>query len=71
MSNPKGEFLAAMMTALAFAAPENPRRTFLLQHGWVPLGAECTTGIEGWGKVIDGKAVTVDEPEALKMEGYQ
>ncbi len=63
--------LAAMVAALAMAAPPNPRRKFLMDRGWVPLGAEAFTGKEGWGKLIDGRAVTIDEDEALEIEGYK
>lgn len=63
--------LIAILTELALVAPPNPRRTFLLDRGWVPLGAEAFTGIEGWGKVIDGRAVMIPEAEALEREGYQ
>jgi len=66
--NERLSVLAAMMSALEFAATSDPNRQFLLDNGWVPLGRNCETGIEGWGKVIDGTAVTVDQPEALRMQ---
>lgn len=46
----------------------DPDRAFLQARGWLPLGINATTGLEGWGKRIGGRAVTVDQPEALRIE---
>jgi hypothetical protein len=59
VSNPRIAALAAIMAELCLAAPTNPRRKFLMDRGWLPLGAEAFTGVEGWGKVIDEHAVTI------------
>lgn len=61
--------LLAMMVELAFIEkPESSDRAFLKARGWIPLGKEAFTGLEGYGKMIDGKAVTVNEAEALSIE---
>lgn len=44
---------------------------FLKHRGWIPLGKNSSTGLEGWGKIIDGHAVTVGQPEALAIERQQ
>ncbi len=59
-----------MLTTMAMLAPERRERTFLMARGWLPLGREAGTGLEGWGKLIDGRAVTINEPEALALEGW-
>jgi len=61
------QVLAALLTELSVLQPVDPTRKILLDRGWVPLGADCTTGREGWGKVIDGRAVTLDQSEALAL----
>ena len=53
------------------ASQRSPEHEFLVARGWVPLGAHCHTGIPGWGKVIDGEAVTIPENEALEREGHK
>jgi hypothetical protein len=64
--------MASLLMAISALSdpPAQPERTFLQSRGWIPFGANCTTGLEGWGKLIDGKAVIVDQPEALAMERY-
>lgn len=64
------EILAYLLAELAAVAPPRAESTFLMERGWLPLGKNVSTGIRGWGKVINRRAVTVDEPEALTMEGY-
>lgn len=61
----------AMLSELALVSPPHPERRFLFDRGWVSFGANCSTGLEGWGKLIDGRAVIVDQPEALKLEGWE
>ena len=63
--------LAAFVLAeMAMARRPRKERTFLMDRGWLPFGMG-TNGHEGWGKMIDGKAVVIDEPEALAMEGWK
>jgi len=66
----KSHLLAMLMAELAMVAPSRPERTFLMGRGWLPLGMGCN-GHEGWGRMIDGKAVCIDEPEALQREGWK
>lgn len=68
MSSPNIKVLVGMLTQLAMMSEPHPEREFLFDRGWVPLGRNSTTGLEGWGKVIDGRAVMVDQPEALEIE---
>lgn len=69
MSNPHIGLMLEMMTALAGCTlSPDPECAILRRAGWVPLGKNAITGLEGWGKMIDGKAVTVDQPEALAIE---
>ena len=65
------DFLAVMLAELCTVAPTNPQREFLLKRGWVPLGAECNTGIEGWGRMVDGESIILPEPKALARECYE
>ncbi len=69
--NPRIAFLAGMLAAMAQVSPPDLGRQFLLDRGWMPLGAEAGTGVEGWGKVIGGQAVTVPIHEALALEGWR
>jgi hypothetical protein len=69
--NYRAAALAAMLAELACVAPVSRERTFLMDRGWLPLGRAAETGIEGWGKIIDGGSVIVDQPVALEMEGWQ
>lgn len=66
----RSALLALLLSEMVFVSPQRPERDFLLAHDWVPLGKEAFTDLEGWGKVIEGKACTVNEAEALSMEGY-
>jgi hypothetical protein len=68
--NPQVAALVAILANLAMVSPPDPERRFLFDRGWVPFGANATTGLEGWGKMIDGAAVIVDQPEALAREGW-
>jgi hypothetical protein len=63
--------LAALLTGIEAALRGDPERAFLSDHGWVPFGRNCTSGLEGWGKMIDGKAVIVDQPKALELAGWK
>lgn len=60
--------LIAMLTELAMVRPRDPDGDYLLSRGWVPLGAEALTGVDGWGKVIDRRAVTIPKSGALAMQ---
>lgn len=66
----RGSLMALMLSELAMVAPQRRERTFLMERGWLPLGMGGN-GHEGWGKMIDGKAVCIDEPEALAREGWK
>lgn len=66
-----GPFFALLLSHLDGLAPSRTEANFLKARGWLPLGANSSTGKEGWGKMIDRHAVCVDEPEALALESWQ
>lgn len=67
MTNVRVALLVSMLSELAFVSPPDPERKFLFDQGWVPFGRNAETGLEGWGKMIDGRSVVVDQPEALAI----
>ena len=71
MSAPvKLAILATILAELMVSAPPGPERDFLVAHEWVPLGKDAATGVEGWGKLIDGEAVILCQAVALAREGW-
>jgi len=67
----RADLLALMLAELSLVSEPKPERKFLFDRGWVPLGRDALTGLEGWGKVINHKAVTISEAEALELEGWE
>jgi len=66
----RSNLMALLLSELAMVAPQRSERAFLMDRGWLPFDMG-TNGHEGWGKMIDGKAVVIDEPEALAREGWE
>lgn len=46
----------------------DPEVEYLKNSGWIPFGKNSSTGLEGWGKMIDGKSVIEDQPKALQIQ---